>query len=206
MVLFCHQWKWKGSKYFCKQFQRGSLSLDLWCDFEEIDFKKIEFRQFCKFEFLATMLNDVKSKGISNESFFYCNFAHHKETKWWKFNSFICRFFKNHCWKTWNLLSLEKYFVKTSYSVIKCNVMISRNFYVIMVRVSFRNFYTVKTLSFPFRKFLMKRCIRNWSFFSSFEWNMWALKFMGVSEYPKAKEVVVVLCTSTYIGPNINNP
>ena len=94
MVLFCHQWKWKGSKYFCKQFQRGSLSLDLWCDFEEIDFKKIEFRQFCKFEFLATMLNDVKSKGISNESFFYCNFAHHKETKWWKFNSFICLFSK----------------------------------------------------------------------------------------------------------------
>ena len=105
LVLFCHKWKWKGSKYFCKQFQRGSLSLDLWCDFEEIDFKKIEFRQLCKFEFLATMLNDVKSKGISNESFFYCNFAHHKETKWWKFNSFICRFFKNHCWKTWNLLS-----------------------------------------------------------------------------------------------------
>ena len=75
-----------------------------------------------------------------------------------------------------------------------------------MVRANFGNFYTVKTLSFPSRKFLMKRCIRNWSFFSSFEWNMWALKFMGVSEYPKAKEVVVVLCTSTYIGPNINNP
>ena len=69
-------------------------------------------------------------------------------------------------------------------------MLISQNFYVKMVRVDLPNFYTVKTLSFPSRKFLMKRCIRNWSFFSSFEWNMWALKFMGVTEYPKAKEVL----------------
>ena len=150
-------------------------------------------RRFFK---LCWTMSKVK-EGISNESYFYYNFAHHKETKWWKFNSFICRFFKNHCRKTWNLLSLEKYFVKTSYSVIKCNVMISRNFYVKMVRATFQNFYTVKTLSFPSRKFLMKRCIRNWSFFSSFEWNMWALKFMGVTEYPKAKEVV---CSTMHIN------
>ena len=65
----------------------------------------------------------------------------------WSTTSSVCP--SAQCGKTRKLLSIEKNFVKTACS-IKSITLIWRNFFGIMLKVNFRNFYNVVGASFAF--------------------------------------------------------